>query len=124
MYPYAALRCPTYRENSHANHTWHPPSRQIACFEGSEEMPVWVRFPSPAPLFVVWRVPVLSWDAAKLITQFPQSRRGYYRSFDRVDRSLGRVRFSMASYVRHRPCADSRHRQQSGTHSGQLSPNF
>jgi len=22
MYPYVALRCPTYRENSHANHTW------------------------------------------------------------------------------------------------------
>ena len=50
MYPYAALRCTTYRENSHANHTWHPPSHQIASFEGSEEMPVWVRFPSPAPL--------------------------------------------------------------------------
>ena len=27
MYPYVALRCPTYRENSHANHTWHPPSQ-------------------------------------------------------------------------------------------------
>jgi len=24
MYPYVALRCPTYRENSHANHTWNP----------------------------------------------------------------------------------------------------
>jgi hypothetical protein len=23
MYPYVALRGPTYRENSHANHTWH-----------------------------------------------------------------------------------------------------
>ena len=36
MYPYVALRCPTYRENSHANHTWHPPSHQTACFKGSE----------------------------------------------------------------------------------------
>jgi hypothetical protein len=28
MYPYVALRRPTYRENSHANHTWHPPSQK------------------------------------------------------------------------------------------------
>src|SRR5258708_35892169 len=57
MYPYVALRCPTYRENSHANHTWHQPSHQTACFKGSEAPSLWVRFPSPAPLFVVWRVP-------------------------------------------------------------------
>ena len=29
-------------------------------FKGSDAPPVWVRFPSPAPLFVVWRVPALS----------------------------------------------------------------
>jgi hypothetical protein len=32
MYPYVALRGLTYRENSHANHTWHPHSHQTACF--------------------------------------------------------------------------------------------
>ena len=50
MYPHVALRCPTYRENSHANHTWHPPSRQTACFQVPEATSLWVRFPSPAPL--------------------------------------------------------------------------
>jgi hypothetical protein len=59
-YPHVALRGPTYHENSHANHTWHPPSHQTACFKGSEAPPVWVRFPSPAPFFVVWRLPALS----------------------------------------------------------------
>src|SRR6266404_78802 len=49
-YPYIALRGPTYRENSHANHTWHLQSQQTSCFKGSEAPPVWVRFPSPAPL--------------------------------------------------------------------------
>jgi hypothetical protein len=38
---------------------------------------VWVRFPSPAPFLVVCRVPALSWDAAHVIAQFPQHRRGY-----------------------------------------------
>jgi hypothetical protein len=50
MYPYAAPRCPTYRQNSHANHTWHSPSRQTACFLVPEAPSPWVRFPSPAPL--------------------------------------------------------------------------
>jgi hypothetical protein len=50
MYPYIALRGPTFRENSHANHTWHQHSHQTACFKDSEAPPVWVRFPSPAPL--------------------------------------------------------------------------
>jgi hypothetical protein len=59
MYPYVALRCPTYLENSHANHTWNPQSHQTACFKGSDAPSVWVRFPSPAPLFVAWRVPTL-----------------------------------------------------------------
>ena len=49
MYPYVALRGPTYRENSHASHTWHPQSHQTACFKGSVAPAVWVRFPSPAP---------------------------------------------------------------------------
>jgi hypothetical protein len=45
-----SLRCPTYRQNSHANHTWHQHSPQTACFKGSEARSPWVRFPSPAPL--------------------------------------------------------------------------
>jgi hypothetical protein len=49
-YPQVALRGPTYRENSHANHTWHPKSHQTACFKDAEALAVWVRFPSPAPL--------------------------------------------------------------------------
>src|ERR1700722_15003965 len=60
MYPYVALRCPTYRENSHANHTWHRPPHKTAYFHGSELSSPWVRFPSPAPLLVAWRVPALS----------------------------------------------------------------
>ena len=32
MYPYTVLRCPTYRENSHANHTWHQHLQETACF--------------------------------------------------------------------------------------------
>src|ERR1700723_637055 len=50
MYPYVALRCPTYRENSHANHTWHQHSHEAACFLVPEAPSPWVRFPSPAPL--------------------------------------------------------------------------
>jgi hypothetical protein len=45
----ASLRSPTYRENSHANHTWRPLSRQTACFQAPNAPPVWVRFPSPVP---------------------------------------------------------------------------
>ncbi len=30
MYPYLALRCPIYRENSHANHTWRQHSHETA----------------------------------------------------------------------------------------------
>jgi hypothetical protein len=71
MYPYVALRCPTYLENSHANHTWHSPSQQSDCFLAPKAPAVWVRFPSPAPLFVAWRIPTLSWDAAQRIAQFP-----------------------------------------------------
>jgi hypothetical protein len=54
---HVSLRCPTYRENSHANHTWNPASRQTACFKGSEAPSPWVRFPSPAPLFCVGLCP-------------------------------------------------------------------
>jgi hypothetical protein len=50
MYPFVALRCPTYRENSHANHTWHQHSHQTACFLDPNALSPWVRFPSPAPL--------------------------------------------------------------------------
>ena len=49
MYPYVAVRGPTYRENSHANHTWNPQLHRTACFKASEATSVWVRFPSPAP---------------------------------------------------------------------------
>ena len=52
--PHMSLCCPTYRENSHANHTWHHRSHQTTCFKGSEAPSLWVRFPSPAPFFVVW----------------------------------------------------------------------
>src|SRR6266403_4314747 len=54
MYPCVALRCPTYRENSHANHTWHQHSHQTACLKGSEAPSPWVRFPSPAPIIDPW----------------------------------------------------------------------
>ena len=67
-----ALRCPTYRENSHANHTWHRHSRQSDCFQAPGALPAWVRFPSTAPLFVVWRRPVLPQGATSRIPQFPQ----------------------------------------------------
>jgi len=49
MYPYVASRGPTYRENSHANHTWQSPSHQTFYFIVPDAPPVWVRFPSPAP---------------------------------------------------------------------------
>jgi Phage integrase, N-terminal SAM-like domain len=39
MYPYAALRGPTYRHNSHAHHTWDSSSHQIACFQAPEGRP-------------------------------------------------------------------------------------
>jgi hypothetical protein len=39
MYPYVALDSPTYRENSHANHTWDSPSLQTLCFQGPEGPP-------------------------------------------------------------------------------------
>jgi hypothetical protein len=35
MYPYVALRCPTYRENSHANHTWHQHLARTRLFSSS-----------------------------------------------------------------------------------------
>jgi len=50
VYPYVALRCPIYRENSHANHTWHQHWHEPACFLVPAAPSPWVRFPSPAPL--------------------------------------------------------------------------
>jgi hypothetical protein len=35
----ASLRGPTYRENSHANHTWHRRSREGACLWGRRRRP-------------------------------------------------------------------------------------
>ena len=90
MYPYVALGGPTYRENSHANHTWRKYSHQTACFKGSEAPPPWVRFPSPAPFSVVWRRPVLPQHATSRIAQFPQPRYGRNRSLDRMLRSASR----------------------------------
>jgi hypothetical protein len=77
--PCVVLRGPTHRENSHANHTWDHSSHQTACFKGSEMPSVWVRFPSPAAFFVVWRDPALSLDAPD--SSGPQSL------IDSVDRS-------------------------------------
>jgi hypothetical protein len=34
--PSSTSRGPTYRENSHVNHTWIPQLHQTACFKGSE----------------------------------------------------------------------------------------
>jgi hypothetical protein len=59
MYPYVALCCPTYRENSHANRTWRQHSHETARLVIPGAPSPWVRFPSPAPLFAVWRVPAL-----------------------------------------------------------------
>jgi hypothetical protein len=48
-----SLTWPTYRENSHANHTRDSPSRKTTCFPAPESSPVWDRFPSPDPLLQV-----------------------------------------------------------------------
>jgi hypothetical protein len=53
----------------------------MACFLAPDAPPVWVRFPSPAPPFVAWCVPALSKDAAHVVAQFPQHRRGYSVEF-------------------------------------------
>src|SRR5216684_4666560 len=53
-YPHVARRGPTYRENSHAHHTWRPSSHQTPCFQAPQAPPVWVRFPSPAPIIDPW----------------------------------------------------------------------
>ena len=55
-----SLRGPAYLESSHAHHTWDLSLQKNACSTVSEATSVWVRFPSPAPLFVVGRVPTLS----------------------------------------------------------------
>ena len=47
MYPYVALR-PTYRENSHADHTWRQHSHQTASFKVLEAPPVWTELPDIA----------------------------------------------------------------------------
>jgi hypothetical protein len=107
MYPYVALRGPTYRENSHANHTWHPQSHEIHCFEGSEEMPVWVRFPSPAPLFVVC-VSLRCPRVRLSVSPSSHSLDAATSSLDRMRRSaLRRVRsrWSHPSVDPNQPCA-------------------
>jgi hypothetical protein len=109
--PYLALRGPTYRENSHANHTWPQHSDQTACFKTRKCRP-WVRFPSPAPLFDVWRVPALPWDATWLSAQFPQSRRDYNRSFDRMRRSVSAPR----SRSSHPSVTDPEHPDTNGSY--------
>ena len=75
MYPYLALRGPTYRENSHANHTWHQHSHQIACFKDSEALPVWV-LPIARSTFRCLACPCIALGRDLLIVQFPLSRRG------------------------------------------------
>jgi hypothetical protein len=103
---HAALRCPSYCENSHASHTWHQPSHESACFLVPEAASPWVRFPSPVPLFVPGvslRCPRTRFRASP--GSHTQSRRGC-SSFDRMRRSVSwSSSFSMASSVRHRPVA-------------------
>lgn len=53
--PHVVLYCPSQRENSHANRTRPSTFHETPHFVGFGEMSVWVRFPSPALLFVVWR---------------------------------------------------------------------
>ncbi len=62
MYPYVAVHGPTYRENSHANHTWSPPSRQSVCFSARNVPSVWVRFPSPAPFLGLPQTTLDNWQ--------------------------------------------------------------
>src|SRR6266403_2067689 len=93
MYPYVALHGPTYRENSHANHTWHRQSHQSACFKGPDPSSVWVRFPSP-----------LHFSLSGVSLCCPRRRLGLLPSshsldaattvplIECVDRPLGRVR--------------------------------
>jgi hypothetical protein len=85
MYRYLTLRCPTYRENSHANHTWRQHSRQTACFKGSEARSSWVRFPSPAPL--------LDWP------QDPVGTRGWGQHVDPVGKCWERASILRRSRV-------------------------
>jgi hypothetical protein len=60
----------------------------------------WVRFPSPAPIFALRCVPVLSWDAPALIVWFPRSRCGYnVPLIGCVDRPLGRAPWSHPSVI-------------------------
>jgi hypothetical protein len=68
-----ALRCPTYRENSHANHTWHQHPQETSCFIVPAAPSPWVRFRSFAPLFVVSRWP-LSWARHSRGSPFPRPR--------------------------------------------------
>jgi hypothetical protein len=76
MYPYVALRCPTYRENSHANHTWHQGLHETACFLVPAAPSPWVRFPSPAPLFVGSHWPTYTAVASAACTVFRLRRYG------------------------------------------------
>jgi hypothetical protein len=77
MYPYVALRCPTYRDNSHANHTWRQHSHETACFLVPAAPSLWVRFPSPAPLLrqpqatqgnKIWVKTLILWESLGRLT--------------------------------------------------------
>jgi hypothetical protein len=53
---------------------------QTPSFIALKALPVWVRFPSPAPFFLVWRISALSLCAPELIARFPHSRFRYSQS--------------------------------------------
>jgi hypothetical protein len=82
---------PTYRQISHANHTWRQHSPQTACFEGSKARSAWVRFPSPAPLFVAWRVLRCPRSRLSLSPSSHSLDAPTVHLIECVDRSLGRV---------------------------------
>jgi hypothetical protein len=92
MYPYIAVHGPTYRENSHANHTWNPPSRQSACFSARNVPSVWVRSHRPLHSRCLTCPCVVLGPGSAHRPRFPQSRRDY-SSFDRMRRSARSITF-------------------------------
>src|SRR6202035_5710645 len=66
----------------------HRRGRRIMVIPKLPKLEPWVRFPSPAPLFVAWRIPTLPYDAAQLIVQFAAT----VHLIKCVDRLLGRAR--------------------------------
>jgi hypothetical protein len=122
MYPYVAFRCPTYREISHASHTWHQGSRETACFlVPAARLPC--GFDSHRPLHS--SLPGVSLRCLGLdlaYRQFPQFRRGY-SLFDRMRRAASRSSSLITVLIRKgfNP-AIGRWKDWSRARSGQPSP--